>query len=57
MEPLLLTDKQVAELTGIAQITVWKHSRNGILPKPYKLGGSTRWKMAEIKNYIDALEG
>lgn len=56
MEKLLLTDKDVAELLGVSRVHVWDCSREGSLPKPYKLGTLTRWKRQDIEALVDGLE-
>lgn len=51
----LLTDKQVAELLSIHQITVWRWVREGKLPAPIKItSGATRWRRADIAAWLNA---
>jgi len=57
MTPLLIRDTQVAELLNVSRQTVWNRVRSGVLPKPIKFGGCTRWRVSDIKNYIDQLAG
>jgi len=41
--------KSVAERYGVSVPTVWYWVKNGILPKPYKLGrNTTRWSIEEL---------
>lgn len=56
VDKLLLTDKDVAQLLGISRTHVWDCSREGTLPKPYKFGINTRWKLSEILGVIDGLQ-
>jgi predicted DNA-binding transcriptional regulator AlpA len=55
MEKLLLTDKDVAALLSISKVCVWNYEKCGLLPKPYKFGGNTRWKRSEIEAAVDNL--
>jgi predicted DNA-binding transcriptional regulator AlpA len=36
--------------------TIWRWSREGTIPKPIKIGGSTRWKLSEIEAW-EAMKG
>lgn len=42
-------DKTVAALCGCNPSTVWERSKRGALPKPRKIGGSTRWNVGELR--------
>ena len=40
---------QVAERYGVSTDTVWRWSRNGDMPKPFKLSsGATRWRLSDL---------
>ena len=45
----LLTVQDVAELLSIGVSSVWRKARSGDLPQPVKIGGSTRWRRADIE--------
>lgn len=49
---MLLKDTQVAELLSVSRPTIWRWLQAGILPKPIKLSGSTRWLLSEIEQWI-----
>ncbi|MGO6875598.1 helix-turn-helix transcriptional regulator [Rhizobium ruizarguesonis] len=50
----LLTDKEVAELLGgVSRATVWGNVKKGIIPKPIKLGGITRFPLSDILGVIE----
>ncbi len=54
--PLLLRDREVAQLLGICRATVWKLSATGELPQPVRIGGwAARWERAAILRYVEAL--
>lgn len=51
----LLSDKSVANMLDISRDQVHRLKRQGILPQPVKIQGSTRWKHSEIIDYINSL--
>ncbi|SHK38545.1 transcriptional regulator, AlpA family [Shimia gijangensis] len=55
----LMKDREVAAMLSIAVSTVWDYASNGVIPKPLKIGGSTRWVRDEIEivlqEHIDTL--
>lgn len=42
----------VAALCGCTVSTVWERSRRNALPKPRKIGGSTRWNVGELRKVL-----
>ncbi|MEM8753310.1 MAG: helix-turn-helix domain-containing protein [Pseudomonadota bacterium] len=48
----LISDKEVARLLGIGRSSVWRHVRNGKIPKPIKWAGTTRWNRKAIEDWI-----
>ncbi len=46
-----LTVVQVAERLGVSVDTIWRWNRDGDFPKPYRFGGSTRWKLQDLLDY------
>ena len=55
MVPELLSVGQVAELLSIGVRTVWRLTSSGELPRPVKIGGATRWRRAELFEWIENL--
>lgn len=45
----LMTVKDVAVTLNMGRATVWRLVKNGQLPKPIKIGNSTRWRRADIE--------
>lgn len=39
----------VAALNGVSEVTVWRRSRTGQLPKPTRTGGSTTWNVGALR--------
>lgn len=52
----LLTPRQCASALNIGLSTFWKMVADGALPKPIKLGASSRWTQSEIASVIDGLK-
>ncbi|WP_250865612.1 AlpA family transcriptional regulator [Caballeronia sp. INSB1] len=44
--------KTVAALCGCNVSTVWDRANRGALPKPRKIGGSTRWNVGELRKVL-----
>jgi predicted DNA-binding transcriptional regulator AlpA len=49
---VLISDKDVAEMIGGSRATVWRRVGDGVLPRPIKFGGMTRWILAEVEAAI-----
>lgn len=49
----LLKAREAAALLGISEPTFWRHVGKGKLPKPLKLGASSRWPQSEILDVIE----
>jgi len=49
----LLTDKDTAKILGTSVPTIWRWAREGIVPKPVKLGRLSRWPRSEILGVIE----
>ena len=46
----------LAELLETTPSTIWRWSKKGRLPKPYRLGeGTTRWKLEEVNEALAKL--
>jgi excisionase family DNA binding protein len=48
-EKPLLRVTDVAEILDLGVSSVWRLVRKGQLPAPVRVGGSTRWRRAEIE--------
>ena len=45
---------QVASLLGIHKATVFKLTKRGLLPRPFKISHQvTRWRLSEVEKYLD----
>lgn len=50
----LLNLDDVKNITGFSTTTIYKHVKDGIFPQPKKCGRSTRWRLADIQEYINS---
>lgn len=46
-----LAVRGVASRYSVSVPTVWRWAKDGQLPKPIKLNGSTRWKLADLMEW------
>lgn len=46
--------KQLANKLNCGVSTIWRHTKNGLLPEPMRLGGMTRWCEQEIDQLIQS---
>jgi len=51
--PVLLTVKEVAELLGFSERTVYRLADSGTMPGPIKIGASVRWRKNELDQWIE----
>ena len=55
--PLLLVSAQeAAEMLSMGKSTFWQNVKNGNLPQPVKIGGATRWRVAELCSFVERLQ-
>ena len=50
---LLINSKELATMLHVSERTLWRHVSAGLLPAPIRFGGNTRWKMEEVRAWID----
>lgn len=48
-----LTARDVCEMLQLNRSTIYRQIKQGIFPKPTKIGNSSRWKFSEIKAFLD----
>ncbi len=49
----LITANQLADLLNISERTLYRLKSTGVIPKPISLGGSVRWRLTEIRTWIE----
>ncbi|MEM9232519.1 MAG: helix-turn-helix domain-containing protein [Pseudomonadota bacterium] len=52
----LMSDREVASFLGVGRSTVWHWVSVGVIPRPLKLGGLSRWRQSTIQNVIERAE-
>jgi len=52
-EPVLLTVKEVAEMLGLSERTVYRLTDMGKMPRPVKIGAAVRWRRSELDTWIE----
>ena len=52
-EPALIPALEFARLMQVSTRTLWRLRSAGQLPEPVRLGGTVRWRVDEIKNWIE----
>lgn len=53
-EPLLIPVEQVAEMLNLSTRTVWRMLAAGRIPEPVRIGGSVRWHLDRVRQWVDA---
>jgi len=51
---LLMSAEKLALLLDVSVRTLWRLRSAGKLPRPVKIGGCVRWRLAEIRAWIAA---
>jgi predicted DNA-binding transcriptional regulator AlpA len=51
---LLYSDRDAAALLGCGRSTLWRWSAEGVIPRPLKIGGMSRWRLSDLQAVIDA---
>lgn len=52
-EKLLIPDKEAAAMLSIGRSTFWCEVAAGNLPQPVKIGGVTRWRLADLRRCVE----
>ncbi len=52
-EERLLTLREVVDLVSFKRSTIYKFIREGTFPRPLKIGRSSRWKLSDIKKWME----
>lgn len=54
VEPLAVTDKEAARMLSIGASTLRQHAKEGKLPAPIRIGGATRWRVADLRRWLES---
>lgn len=51
---ILIKDKDAAAMLDMGRSTFWANVKAGNLPQPVKIGGLTRWRVADLLRHFQA---
>jgi len=52
-DPVLITAEELAEMLRISTRTLWRQLSAGQLIEPVRIGGSTRWPLEKVHQWIE----
>ncbi len=52
MQPALITATELAQMMQISIRTLWRLRSAGELIEPIRIGGNTRWRLEEVRQWI-----
>jgi len=52
-EPLLIKASRLAQMLCVSKTTLCRLRSSGRLPRPIRIGGSVRWRVADINSWIE----
>jgi excisionase family DNA binding protein len=50
---VLIPADEVATMLGVSERTLWRLLSAGKLPEPVRIGRNTRWRAAEVRDWIE----
>lgn len=50
---VLIPAEEVATMLGVSERTLWRLLSAGKLPEPVRIGRNTRWRAAEVRDWIE----
>jgi len=53
-EKLLVPAAEAAKMLSMGRSTFWNKVRLKQLPQPVKLAGLTRWRVSELRSFVDS---
>ena len=51
--PRLINAEEVARMMNVSERTLWRLLSAGKIPPPVRFGRSTRWRLADIRSWIE----
>lgn len=54
VERIALPAADVAKLLGVSERHIWSLHSSGRLPRPLRLGRAVRWRVDELRAWVDA---
>lgn len=53
--PVLITPLELRQMLKCSHAALYSRIRKGLIPKPFKIGTASRWRLEDIKAYIDQM--
>jgi len=53
-ERLLVDDKGAAAMLDMGRSTFREKVRIGLMPQPVRIGGLTRWRVADLRRFVES---
>ncbi|WP_082549566.1 helix-turn-helix domain-containing protein [Mesorhizobium sp. Root552] len=51
----LVSCRELIQVLNQSRATIYRNSASGALPKPVKIGGSTRWLRSDLQAWLEGL--
>jgi excisionase family DNA binding protein len=51
--PILISAEELAKLMQVSERTLWRLLSAGKVPQPVRIGRNTRWRYAEVREWIE----
>jgi predicted DNA-binding transcriptional regulator AlpA len=55
-EKILVPAEEAARMLSMGRSTFWKAVKDQLAPAPVKIGGLTRWRVADLKQHVQAMQ-
>lgn len=52
-EKLLVPAAQAAKMLSMGRSTFWSKVKLNLVPQPVKIAGLTRWRVSDLRNFVD----
>ena len=52
LEKILVPAAEAAALLSMGKSTFWREVAKGVVPSPIKIGGLTRWRVADLHRFV-----
>ncbi len=51
--PVLINAEELARMMDVSERTLWRLLSGGKVPQPVRIGRNTRWRLAEVVEWIE----
>lgn len=51
-KPVLINAEELSRIMDISERTLWRLLSGGKVPQPVRVGRNTRWRLAEVEEWI-----